>query len=132
LTWQGVEDTSNGSGIIQQGAAEGYPFKALKGGGVDKVVLAGPISTMYENGKVFHRRPGYCVAAIAASGQGQSNWLVDYEDELLNFPKGDHDDMVDVASYAGRVLLERAMTRARIVEWNPEEIPDLKELLGGA
>jgi hypothetical protein len=33
-------------------------------------------------------------------------WLTDYEDELLSFPRGKHDDQVDTASIAGEVVHE--------------------------
>ena len=85
--WQGVEDKSSGTGLIQAARRAGKPFKVLKAD-VDKVTRAGPISIHYENGMVYHR-----------SG---SPWLTDLEDELLAFPNGAHDDQVDTLAYAGR------------------------------
>ena len=35
-----------------------------------------------------------------------AHWVPDYEDELVAFYKGTHDDQVDVTSYAARCLVE--------------------------
>ena len=35
-----------------------------------------------------------------------AHWLPEYEDELVAFDKGTHDDQVDVTSYAARCLVE--------------------------
>jgi predicted phage terminase large subunit-like protein len=51
----------------------------------DKVTRARTLAARYEAGKVFHLR--------SAPG------LADYEDELVSFPNGQHDDQVDAAVY---------------------------------
>jgi hypothetical protein len=51
----------------------------------DKVTRARTLAARYEAGKVFHLR--------SAPG------LADYEDELVAFPNGRHDDQVDAAVY---------------------------------
>jgi hypothetical protein len=51
----------------------------------DKVTRARPLAARYESGKVFHLR--------SAPG------LADFEDELIAFPNGAHDDQVDAAVY---------------------------------
>ena len=45
-------------------------------------------------------------------------WLGDYEDELVGFPMGAHDDQVDTASYAAILTQELASRRtgASLVE----------------
>ena len=42
-----------------------------------------------------------------------ADWLADYEDELLRFPYGPHDDMVDAASYVSSLLTR--MSRPQII-----------------
>jgi Terminase RNaseH-like domain len=51
----------------------------------DKVTRARPLAARYEAGKVFHLR--------SAPG------LADFEDELVAFPNGRHDDQVDAGAY---------------------------------
>jgi hypothetical protein len=51
----------------------------------DKVTRARTLAARYEAGKVFHLR--------SAPG------LADFEDELISFPNGQHDDQVDAATY---------------------------------
>lgn len=51
----------------------------------DKVTRARALAARYESGKVFHLR--------SAPG------LADFEDELVAFPNGTHDDLVDAAVY---------------------------------
>jgi phage terminase large subunit-like protein len=46
--------------------------------------------------------------------------LTDYEDEVIAFPRGAHDDMVDTASYAAIVLIEKIRT----VEQSSESFED--------
>ena len=35
-----------------------------------------------------------------------AHWLLEYEDELVAFDKGTHDDQIDVISYAARCLVK--------------------------
>ena len=88
-----------GIGLVQQAARDGHPFRPLKAD-ADKVTRAGPISVMYENGKVWHARG--------------ASWLADFEAELMAFPNGTHDDQVDCAAYAG---LHAARQRNLEVIW---------------
>jgi predicted phage terminase large subunit-like protein len=85
-TFQGVENKTFGLNIIQALVKLGYAIKALKAD-IDKVSRSIPISTRYENGMVYHMKDADC--------------LDEYELELLAFPNGAHDDLVDTASYAG-------------------------------
>lgn len=52
----------------------------------DKVTRALPLAAKLESGKVFFNRSIPCIS--------------DMENELLNFPNGTHDDIVDTLSYA--------------------------------
>ncbi len=79
--YMAVEPKASGIGLIQQAAADGRPFKPIKVDGKDdgdKVFRSGPLSTMYANGQVYHLEGAY--------------WLREFEDELLRFPAGAHDD----------------------------------------
>ena len=86
IVFQAVEDKASGTGLIQTAKRAGKPLRILKAD-TDKVARAVRISVMYENGMVYHKE--------------NAPWLDDYENELLQFPNGAHDDQVDVASYAG-------------------------------
>ena len=81
-----VEDKQSGTGLIQQAQLDGKPFKTLKAD-ASKTMRATNIMIKYENGKVYHKK--------------NSNWLAEFEEELLQFPNGTHDDRVDTISYAG-------------------------------
>lgn len=92
---QFVEDKASGSGLIQKARKKGKPVIPLKAD-TDKITRSFDISTMYENGMVFHKKG--------------TAWINDYEDELNKFPDGAHDDMADTASYAG-IIVERGLIR---------------------
>jgi predicted phage terminase large subunit-like protein len=85
-TFQGVENKTFGLNIIQALIRKGFPIRKLAAD-VDKVSRSIPMSTRYENGMVYHMKGAEC--------------LDEYEAELLAFPNGAHDDLVDTASYAG-------------------------------
>lgn len=86
---QGIEQVGYQLTLIQELVREGLPVRPLVADR-DKVARALPIAARYEAGAVFHRRG--------------ASWLADYEEELLQFPKGSHDDQVDTAGYAGIIL----------------------------
>jgi phage terminase large subunit-like protein len=98
ILMQYVEDKSSGTGILAQGEADGVPFGALKPGSDDKAARAAAISTLYRDRLVCHR-----------DGMPRR---VDYEDELLSFPSGQYDDLVDCASYAGIVFIHDTLLNA--------------------
>lgn len=73
--------------LIQQALAEGIPCSEYNPVGKgDKVARASTPSVWFENGKVYFRK-------FAA-------WVSDVESELMLFPRGAHDDIVDVCSMA--------------------------------
>lgn len=87
LVFQAIEKRATGNGIIQEGAASGYPFYPLNPHTDNKVVRAAAVSQLYHARVVCHRR-----------GMPE---LTDYEDELLSFPTAQYDDWVDCTAYGG-------------------------------
>lgn len=83
--FQGVEAVGVGKTLYQMLIREGLPIRELKADS-DKVTRALPAAARMEAGCVYFMR----------DIQG----LEDFEDELLSFPKGAHDDCVDCLSYA--------------------------------
>ena len=81
----GVEDRAHGTALLQHLTNKGYPVFPLKAD-TDKVTRARGAVSRYEMGRVYHRRG--------------AQWLDAYENELLAFPNGAHDDQVDCYSYA--------------------------------
>lgn len=88
--FQGIENRAFGLNIIQECKGDGLPIRPLDAD-ADKVARARPVSARYEVGTVYHR-------------QG-APWLTAWEDELVVFPNGSHDDQVDNAGYAGIVVV---------------------------
>ena len=84
--FQAVEKAFIGLNVIQECIALGLPVQELDADR-DKLARSLPASARYEVGAVYHR-------------QG-APWLETVEDELLDFPNGTHDDIVDTISYAG-------------------------------
>jgi predicted phage terminase large subunit-like protein len=116
VLYQAIEDKVSGTGIIQEGILRGTPFHILKAD-TDKVRRASEVATRYLNHTVFHR--------------AGASWLADFEDELGNFPKAEHDDMVDLTAYAGILvrtdtLLGQAFT-GEIIGWPPMDYQEVKE-----
>lgn len=93
VMFQAVEEAASGTGLIQQGIAEGKPFLPLSASYGDKVQRASTVATMYEAGIVWHR-------------SGMPN-LSDYEDELLKFPSGEFSDWTDCTAYAGLLFTQQ-------------------------
>ncbi len=114
VSFQGVEDASSGTGLIQMGAAKGTPFKPLRCNS-DKVTRALSVLSTYQVNKVFHR-----------SGAA---WLHDFEAELVVFPRGANDDQVDVVSYAGIAAIELASVKQGMYSLDPEDIGKLADYL---
>ncbi|MCK4938056.1 MAG: hypothetical protein KAR85_05585 [Methanosarcinales archaeon] len=92
--FQAVESTGLGKTLFWMLVREGLPVKELlsTGGNLDKVTRARPAAVRMESGLIYFRK--------------DVHWLPDYEDELVAFDKGTHDDQVDVTSYAARCLVE--------------------------
>jgi predicted phage terminase large subunit-like protein len=115
ISEQAVEDASGGTSVIQEGEDKGIDFHVLRAI-TDKIDRAGPIARYYQNGKVYHL-------------DGEP-WLPDFEVELLQFPQagpGVHDDQVDVAAWAGQLVLERSLSRAGVMQASKEGIDKYRE-----
>lgn len=65
----------------------------------DKYTRALTVAAYYEHGSVWHPR--------------DAPWLDEWEEELVAFPAGAHDDQVDTAAYAGIMFFEMP-TRVKI------------------
>jgi predicted phage terminase large subunit-like protein len=87
--FQGVENKTFGLNLIQTLRRQGLPIKPLKAD-TDKVSRARPMAARYEIGTAYHKTG--------------APWLSTFEDELIAFPNGEHDDQVDTASYAGIIV----------------------------
>jgi len=72
--------------LIQQALRQGLPAKELKTGMKDKTTRALSVAAKIEGHKVFFPQ--------------DMSWVIDLEDELVAFPNGRNDDMVDVVAYA--------------------------------
>lgn len=92
-SFQAIEDKQSGTGIIQKKKNEGRPIKELKAKG-DKIERATTSILYYANMKVYHLKG--------------AEWLGYLESQLLEFPNGKHDDIVDTIAYAGIIMAEKS------------------------
>jgi predicted phage terminase large subunit-like protein len=86
--WQpreiGIENVQYQASVIQElRRITSLPIRAVKPE-KDKITRFMPLQTRYEQGLVYHTE------RVSA----------DFEKELLSFPEGQHDDMIDAAAYA--------------------------------
>ena len=90
--YQGIEAVGVGKTLYQMLVREGLPIRELKAES-DKVTRALPAAARMESGSVYFMQdlPG----------------LDEFEEELLSFPKGKHDDQVDCLSYAVQLALQQ-------------------------
>ena len=91
--YQAIEDKSSGIGIIQKLVNMGRPIKAIPAKGT-KVERASQIITYYANMKVYHKV--------------NAPWLDYYENQLLEFPSGAHDDLVDCSTTMGNIIAQES------------------------
>lgn len=92
LRFQAVEDKQSGTGIIQKLIRAGRPVEVLKAVG-DKVERAGTAVLYYANAKVYHLK--------------NAPWLGYFENQLLEFPSGKNDDLVDCNSYGCKIVADK-------------------------
>ncbi len=90
LSFLGIEAVQYQLSLVQRMVTKGYPIRKLKADR-DKVSRSLVASSRYEMGSIFHK--------------ANAPWLDIFEDELLHFPNGKHDDQVDVTGYAAIVLI---------------------------
>lgn len=95
LAYQAIEDKGSGIGILQKLEATGRPVKSVKAIS-NKVARAAAVVSLYGNMKVYHK--------------AGAEWRAYYEKQLLEFPSGKHDDLVDCASMAGNIVARRDKT----------------------
>lgn len=88
--FQAIESVGVGKTIYQLLVREGLPVIELKADS-DKVTRAIPAAARMEAGTIYFK-------------QG-ATWITDFEEELLSFPTGAHDDQVDVLSYAVQLII---------------------------
>lgn len=96
----GIEAVGYQLGMVQEAVAAGLPAVELRVPG-DKWLRALSIAAWYEAGRVYHRR---------------APWLATVEDELLAFPAGLHDDIVDAVAYAYHMAERVRRRRPRRIE----------------
>lgn len=89
----GIESVQYQVSLIQQALNSMMPVKELKPN-KDKISRALHIAALLESGKVFFRK--------------DAEWLYDFENELLKFPKGLHDDQVDALAYIPTLIEMRS------------------------
>jgi predicted phage terminase large subunit-like protein len=98
-----VEDVSYGTALIQTVKRTGtLPIRPLEAEWTrrNKEDKAAAIVSRYQTGMVYHLRT-------------EALWKQQMEQELLDFPAGEHDDLVDCASYSGLELLRRREPQIR-------------------
>ena len=92
LEWVGIEKAGFQLALVQFARREGLPVIELKADR-DKRQRALPLSAKMEAGLVYLPK------------NEEYSWVADVERELLTFPVGAHDDIVDCLAYA--VVQER-------------------------
>lgn len=92
LAYVGIEDVQGQTLVIQEARRRGLTVKSLYPDR-DKITRAIPAGIRMEAQQVF-----FPMAA---------KWLADFENELLTFPNGSHDDMVDCLAYAALEVSKR-------------------------
>lgn len=88
-----IERFGFGSGYIKTLISEGYTISSLRADR-DKVTRALPAVALLEQHRLFFLRG--------------APWRDEYDEELAVFDNGEHDDQVDVTSYAARKMIELA------------------------
>lgn len=100
-----VERLGFGSGVIKRLRYLGYPIGKLEAD-TDKVTRALPAVALLEGHKLFFL-------------QGAA-WRGEFDKELATFPNGEHDDQVDVTSYAARKMLA-------LRQGKPDPVPQVEQ-----
>ncbi|MBM2814668.1 MAG: hypothetical protein HW421_1430 [Ignavibacteria bacterium] len=85
----GIESAQYQLTLVQTAQRKGMPVIPLKAT-KDKVSRSLPIAARLEAGSVYFREGAH--------------WLDSFEDELLAFPKGTHDDQVDAFAYIAEII----------------------------
>ena len=96
--YQAVEKKIFGLNIIQNAASRGIPVMPLTADG-NKIYRAEPLQVHFKNGLVWFK-----------------NGFSTLEKQLLEFPNGKHDDLVDCLAYACILVLDKPADIAKV--WN--------------
>lgn len=100
--FQAIENKTFGTNLIQECLRDGMVILPVEVD-TDKVTRSLPIGARYASGVVYHR--------------SNAQWVTEFEDELLSFPRGKHDDQVDTMSMAGELINSGRADKAQI---NPD------------
>ena len=99
VLFQGLEETSGSTGLLQQARSEGRPFLPLDPWG-KKEERAFNAALMTKGHKVFFRQNG--------------TWLEGFENRLILFPLGKYKDEADCLAYGAQLAIEDKMLRAAV------------------
>ena len=91
LTLVGIEQVGYQAILVNEMSKAGFQIKALTPKG-NKVLRAGVMKAKMALGKVYFPT--------------SAHWLSDFEDELMRFPDGRHDDQVDAFAYIGFMTID--------------------------
>jgi predicted phage terminase large subunit-like protein len=101
---QGVENKTFGINLIQNAKKKGFPLyplspKRREGKEESKTMRAEPLDLMFRNGMIYFNKN-----------------CSELEKELLEFPNGKHDDLVDCLAYA--VIMKTTASNNIVDVWN--------------
>jgi predicted phage terminase large subunit-like protein len=96
-----VESRMFGTTLVYEAGRNGVPVQELKAD-TDKLTRALPAAARADTGRLW------------LPSEKAAPWVADWIDELVAFPNGTHDDVVDVVAYAARVAA---------AHWLPAEPP---------
>jgi predicted phage terminase large subunit-like protein len=96
-----VESRMFGTTLVYEAGRAGVPVQELQAD-TDKLTRALPAAARADTGRLW------------LPDVESASWVTDWIDELISFPNGTHDDVVDVVAYAARVVA---------AHWLPAEEP---------
>lgn len=102
-----VESAMYGLPLIQDVVRSGLPVVPVHAKS-NKETRAQVARARYAVHRVYHPDPHQCLV-----GENGRPWVLDFEDELLEFPFGGHDDQVDVTGYAAAFQASEPEPRIR-------------------
>lgn len=105
-SWLGIEKTTASLTLLTEAQRRGVVVRPLIAD-KSKGARAETAAALYEAGRIYHPRDA-------------GDWLDAWEDELLSFPVGAHDDAVDCTAYAG-IELARGTARGRKRHFEDEQ-----------
>jgi len=107
----GIEKVQYQTSLIKEGLKIGLPIMELIPNG-EKWVRALPMGARMQSEKVYFLNT--------------AKWLASFEDELMSFPNGNHDDQVDAFSYISQIIdPSRQLFENRISKVRKQKISDI-------